>query len=125
LSEFAGWKENGPQACMLREVVDGLLEAFLLSLHAPDLDADSSPSCTEFKSKPCINCWRCVNLINLILDSMSLGLFLGLDDWLTEWSNLLRGVKAIQDLPLWLQYFPKILFAAINKSGLFIIFNLS
>jgi hypothetical protein len=51
LSEFAGWKENGPQACMLREVVDGLLEAFLLSLHAPDLDADSSPSCTEFKSK--------------------------------------------------------------------------
>jgi hypothetical protein len=51
---------------------------------------------------------------------MSLGLFLGLDDWLTEWSNLLRGVKAIQDLPLWLQYFPKILFAAINKSGLFL-----
>jgi hypothetical protein len=34
---------------MLREVVDGLLEAFLLSLHTPDLDADS-PSCTEFKS---------------------------------------------------------------------------
>ncbi|XP_059486118.1 uncharacterized protein LOC132202862 isoform X2 [Neocloeon triangulifer] len=97
LIQFAGWKEHGPQACTLREVVIGLLEAFMLSLHTPDLDNESPM--TELRS------------------SMSYGLFLGLDDWLSEWSNILRGAKGIQDMPLWLQYFPKVLFAAINRSA--------
>ncbi|CAB3361059.1 Hypothetical predicted protein [Cloeon dipterum] len=97
LRGFAGWKEHGPQACMLREVVTGLLEAFMLSLHTPDLDSGSPE--TEFRS------------------AMSYGLFLGLDDWLNEWSSILRGVKAIHELPLWLQYFPGVLFSAINRSA--------
>ncbi|ODN01382.1 Sarcoplasmic calcium-binding proteins II, V, VI, and VII [Orchesella cincta] len=40
-----------------------------------------------------------------------------LDEWLDVWGKLLETARALDDLPLWLQYFPKIIFQVINKSG--------
>ncbi len=39
------------------------------------------------------------------------------DEWLDVWGSLLHTSRSLEDLPLWLQYFPKILFQVINKSG--------
>lgn len=33
------------------------------------------------------------------------------------WGQLLETARTLEALPLWLQYFPKILFQVINKSG--------
>ena len=41
------------------------------------------------------------------------------DEWLDVWGELLNKVRHLESLPLWLQYFPKILFQVINKSGTF------
>lgn len=40
-----------------------------------------------------------------------------IDEWLDVWGDLLRSARTMESLPLWLQYFPKILFQVINKSG--------
>ncbi|CAG7724424.1 unnamed protein product [Allacma fusca] len=39
------------------------------------------------------------------------------DEWLDVWGELLHSARNLEALPLWLQYFPKILFQVINKSG--------
>ena len=41
------------------------------------------------------------------------------DEWLDVWGELLNKARHLESLPLWLQYFPKILFQVINKSGTF------
>lgn len=40
-----------------------------------------------------------------------------IDEWLDVWGFLLNSARTLEALPLWLQYFPKILFQVINKSG--------
>lgn len=42
---------------------------------------------------------------------------MNVDEWLDVWGSLLQPARSLQSLPLWLQYFPKILFQVINKSG--------
>jgi len=42
---------------------------------------------------------------------------LELDEWLAKWNTLLADNQNFRQLPLWLQYFPTILFQVINKSG--------
>lgn len=45
-----------------------------------------------------------------------------LDEWLLHWSRLIYGRKSINDMPLWLQYFAKIIFQVINKSGEYVVY---
>ncbi|KDR20394.1 hypothetical protein L798_04928, partial [Zootermopsis nevadensis] len=40
-----------------------------------------------------------------------------IDHWLVQWSKMMNSARNLQDFPLWLQYFPKIIFLVINKSG--------
>ncbi|CAG2058029.1 unnamed protein product [Timema podura] len=40
-----------------------------------------------------------------------------LEQWLLQWNHILASVKDMHDFPLWMQYFPKIIFLVINKSG--------
>ena len=38
-------------------------------------------------------------------------------EWLDVWGFLVGQAKKINDLPMWLQYYPKTLFDTINRSG--------
>ena len=38
-------------------------------------------------------------------------------EWLDVWGLLVGEAKKINDLPMWLQYYPKTLFDTINRSG--------
>nr|CAD7574748.1 unnamed protein product [Timema californicum] len=40
-----------------------------------------------------------------------------LEQWLLQWNHILASVTCMHDFPLWMQYFPKIIFLVINKSG--------
>ncbi|XP_021952240.2 uncharacterized protein LOC110849172 [Folsomia candida] len=40
-----------------------------------------------------------------------------IEEWLDVWGELLHGKRVMETLPLWLQYFPKVLFQVINKNG--------
>nr|CAD7434605.1 unnamed protein product [Timema monikensis] len=40
-----------------------------------------------------------------------------LEQWLLQWNHILARVTYMHDFPLWMQYFPKIIFLVINKSG--------
>ena len=42
-----------------------------------------------------------------------------MEHWLAQWSKLMSSACNLQDFPLWLQYFSKIIFLVINKSGEF------
>ena len=43
--------------------------------------------------------------------------FVNIEEWLDIWAELLHNSRDLNSLPLWLQYFPKILFQVINKTG--------
>lgn len=40
-----------------------------------------------------------------------------LKEWLDVWGTLVGEAKKLNDLPMWLQYYPKTLFDTINRSG--------
>ena len=40
-----------------------------------------------------------------------------IEEWLDVWGFLVGEAKKINDLPMWLQYYPKTLFDTINRSG--------
>jgi hypothetical protein len=40
-----------------------------------------------------------------------------MEHWLAQWSKMMNSARNLQDFPLWLQYFSKIIFLVINKSG--------
>jgi hypothetical protein len=40
-----------------------------------------------------------------------------MDEWIDVWGTLVGKSKKLDDFPMWLQYYPKILFEVINKSG--------
>jgi hypothetical protein len=40
-----------------------------------------------------------------------------MEHWLAQWSKMMNSARNLQDFPLWLQYFSKITFLVINKSG--------
>lgn len=48
--------------------------------------------------------------------------YLSLEDWLNHWCILIKSARNLKDFPIWLQYFPKVLFAAINKSGEYVLY---
>ncbi|KAL1122964.1 hypothetical protein AAG570_003288 [Ranatra chinensis] len=88
---FTDWTINSGEYLVLQQVQQGFVHAFL------------APNKSEHTS-----------------DAMVVDLykqFLSVEEWLKHWSRLLAGVKSLQEMPIWLQYLPKILFQAINKSG--------
>ena len=42
---------------------------------------------------------------------------LSIDQWFDKWTGVLGKSQNFNDLPIWLQYFPKILFNVINRTG--------
>ncbi|XP_059084402.1 uncharacterized protein LOC131881530 [Tigriopus californicus] len=40
-----------------------------------------------------------------------------IDEWIDVWGTLVGTAKKLDDFPMWVQYYPKILFDIINRSG--------
>ncbi|XP_014279939.1 uncharacterized protein Scp2 isoform X1 [Halyomorpha halys] len=91
---FSDWSTNSGDYLVLEQVQQGFIETFIHPLK-PDTSSEAEGS-------PPID-------INK--------LFLSIEDWLWFWGVLLEGIKSYHELPIWLQYFPKVIFNAINKSG--------
>ena len=41
-----------------------------------------------------------------------------IDEWVDVWGILVGKAKKMDDFPMWLQYYPKVLFDVINRSGM-------
>ena len=44
-------------------------------------------------------------------------IYISIDEWIEVWGNIVGKAKIMEDLPMWLQYYPKVLFNIINRSG--------
>ena len=40
-----------------------------------------------------------------------------IDEWIDVWGTLVGKAKKLDDFPMWLQYYPKVLFDVINRTG--------
>ena len=45
---------------------------------------------------------------------------ISIDEWIEVWGNTVGKAKIMEDLPMWLQYYPKVLFNIINRSGMYV-----
>jgi len=42
---------------------------------------------------------------------------ISIDEWIDVWGTIVGSAKRMDDFPMWLQYYPKVLFDIINRSG--------
>ena len=42
---------------------------------------------------------------------------ISMEEWIDVWGNVVGKAKRMDDFPMWLQYYPKVLFDIINRSG--------
>ena len=42
---------------------------------------------------------------------------ISIDEWIDVWGTIVGNAKRMDDFPMWLQYYPKVLFDIINRSG--------
>lgn len=42
---------------------------------------------------------------------------ISMEEWIDVWGTIVGKAKRMDDFPMWLQYYPKVLFAIINRSG--------
>ena len=40
-----------------------------------------------------------------------------MEEWIDVWGTIVGKAKRMDDFPMWLQYYPKVLFDIINRSG--------
>ena len=45
---------------------------------------------------------------------------ISIDEWIDVWGTIVGSAKRMDDFPMWLQYYPKVLFDIINRSGMFL-----
>ncbi|CAL8109775.1 unnamed protein product [Orchesella dallaii] len=93
IRHYIEWSSECIEFHILKEVHSGFLECFL---NQPLDDCSVMYYCnSERETRQHVN----------------------IDEWLDVWGGLLHSARTMEALPLWLQYFPKILFQVINKSG--------
>ncbi|KAI5747036.1 hypothetical protein M8J77_010400 [Diaphorina citri] len=88
IRRFAEWSENCGEYFVVEQIRCGFLDTFISSKKEED---------------------------NLNLDIEKI--YIDQDHWLKKWNELIKGAASLNSFPLWVQYFPRILFQAINKSG--------
>ncbi|CAG9855381.1 unnamed protein product [Phyllotreta striolata] len=88
LRHFADWSLSSSEFNILREIERGFIDTFLTNISHEKLGFT-------------------VNNLTYITK----------DGWLRKWSEMLEGAKNLNDFPIFLQYFVKVLFQVINRSG--------
>ncbi|XP_022197849.2 uncharacterized protein LOC111055015 [Nilaparvata lugens] len=89
LKHFADWTDNSSEFSTLQQVQQGFVDDFILTKNA-----DKEVFNTRLEKE-----------------------IVTIEEWLDVWGNLLQQARNVHDLPVWLQYLPKLIFRAINKSG--------
>ncbi|XP_014248679.1 uncharacterized protein LOC106666188 isoform X1 [Cimex lectularius] len=89
LRHYADWSTNCGEYLILEQVQQGFVDTFILPIREESTE-------------------------NTLVDIDRL--FLSLEEWLYLWSELLTDVKNMHELPIWLQFLPKVLFRAMDKS---------
>ena len=41
-----------------------------------------------------------------------------IDEWIDVWGSIVGNAKKMDDLPMWLQYYPRALFDIVNRTGI-------
>ena len=44
---------------------------------------------------------------------------ISMEEWIDVWGTIVGKAKRMDDFPMWLQYYPKVLFDIINRSGIY------
>ena len=99
---YMDWSVNTIQYLALKEVHGIFLENFLTM--SSRLWRQRDESCFDWNllhEDPCLIEKPCVTI----------------EEWLDVWGNLVGDARKINDLPMWLQCYPKTLFDTINRSG--------
>lgn len=101
LRHFADWSDNSSEYHILREVENNFIATFLEAAPGREdalglgLADDGIVVCpTGERERVC-----------------------SLEQWLSRWGAILDQAKTFNELPVWLQYFPRVMFQVINKSG--------
>ncbi|RZF48707.1 hypothetical protein LSTR_LSTR011337 [Laodelphax striatellus] len=89
LKHFADWTDNSSEFSTLQQVQQGFVDDFILTRNADK------------------------EIFNTRLEKE----VVTIEEWLDVWGNLLLDARNVHDLPVWLQYLPKSIFRAINKTG--------
>lgn len=46
---------------------------------------------------------------------------ISMEEWIDVWGIVVGKAKRMDDFPMWLQYYPKVLFDIINRSGILLV----
>lgn len=104
LRHFADWSDNSSEYHILREVEQNFVSTFL----GDDWEAGAGlgPGTAGPSEGEVIVC-----------PTGEREPVCSLEQWLSRWGAILDKAKTFNELPVWLQYFPKVMFQVINKSG--------
>ena len=102
IKHYMDWSVNTIQFLALKEVHGIFLDCFLST--SASLKSDQSKSRGEWDPFP-----EVPNLVEKCCVTI--------EEWLDVWGTLVGEARKIDDLPMWLQYYPKTLFDTINRSG--------
>ncbi|TRY69441.1 hypothetical protein TCAL_05080 [Tigriopus californicus] len=92
IRHYMDWSVNSIQYLAMKEVHSTFLECFLKTAANFSKQDDDEP---EVEQKTCVT----------------------IDEWIDVWGTLVGTAKKLDDFPMWVQYYPKILFDIINRSG--------
>ena len=101
IKHYMDWSVNTLQFLALKEVHGVFLEYFLSTAailkasQGNDGDWDPFPQAPQPELRCCVT----------------------IEEWLDVWGATVGNARKINDFPMWLQYYPKILFDTINRSG--------
>lgn len=119
LRHFADWSDNSSEYHMLREVEHSFVSTFLEPERGSAAAACTGPAASgttapeEGHADPGIVVWPSGQRERVC----------SLDQWLARWGTILDRAKTFSELPVWLQYFPRVMFQVINKSGTLLEFS--
>lgn len=108
---FADWSLSSPEYNILKEIERGFTETFLSVI------SDEKMGIVLFLFKK-IYMFYYVFSSGYIVNEIP---YLTKEGWLQKWSELLNGSGILSDFPVWLQFFVKVLFQVINRSGMYIL----
>ena len=99
---YMDWAVNTLYYLALREVHSLFLDFFLVSA-SEFVQEDSFDFCDPFKT------------FDQEVDA-PVKTSISIDEWVDVWGSVVGKAKKLDDLPMWLQYYPKTLFDTINRS---------
>ena len=101
IKHYMDWSVNTIQFLALKEVHGIFLDSFLTTAASIRCDQSKSgewdpfPEASDPVEKSCMT----------------------IEEWLDVWGSLVGAARKLNDLPMWLQFYPKTLFDTINRSG--------